>query len=130
MTRFKAFLSLLCCCLVLSGPLASAQNAIRVEPPKGGLGWLTRPYRAPTVPDVNLNNSERLERLIRSGNLYLSAQDVIALALENNLDIEIQRYGPLMTREVTQRAEAGGLLRSVGVGVIQGPQSVSLTGET
>lgn len=128
MTRFKAFLSLLCCCLVLSGPLASAQNAIRVEPPKGGLGWLTRPYRAPTVPDVNLNNSERLERLIRSGNLYLSAQDVIALALENNLDIEIQRYGPLMTREVTQRAEAGGLLRSVGVGVIQGPQSVDLTG--
>jgi len=128
MTRLKAFLSVLCSFLLLFGSTASAQNAIRVDPPKGGLGWLTRPYQTPTVPDVNLNNSDRLEKLVRAGNLYLSAQDVIALALENNLDIEIQRYGPLMTRQVTKRAEAGGLLRSVGVGVIQGPQSVSLTG--
>lgn len=92
------------------------------------MAWLTRPYRVPKVPDININNSDRLEKLIRGGNLYLSAQDVIALALENNLDIEIQRYGPLMTREVTLRAKGGGLLRSVGVGVIQGPSSVSLTG--
>jgi len=128
MRRFKAPLCLLCTSLVLFGSTASAQSTIRVEPPEGGLGWLTRPYRAPTVPDINLNNSERLERLIRGGNLYLSAQDVIALALENNLDIEIQRYGPLLTKEVTKRAQAGGALRSVGVGVIAGPQSVSLTG--
>jgi outer membrane protein TolC len=60
--------------------------------------------------------------------LYLTAQDVIALALENNLDIEIQRYGPLLTREVTQRAQGGGPLRSVGVSVAAGPQSVSLNG--
>ncbi len=65
---------------------------------------------------------------MRAGNLYLSAQDVIALALENNLDIEIQRYGPLLTREVTLRAQGGGLLRSVGAPVAAGPQSVSLTG--
>ncbi|MBV8070342.1 MAG: TolC family protein, partial [Acidobacteriaceae bacterium] len=128
MKRSKTFLSITCSLLVLFGPAASAQNAIQVVPPKGTLGWLTRPYQAPTVPDININNSDRLEKLIRGGNLYLSAQDVIALALENNLDIEIQRYGPLMTKEVTKRAQAGGLLRSVGVGVIQGPQSVSLTG--
>jgi outer membrane protein TolC len=149
MTRFKVFLSSLCSLLVLFGPMASAQstqsgqpaqsaqsaqstqstqNEIRVEPPQGGMAWLTRPYRVPKVPDININNSDRLEKLIRGGNLYLSAQDVIALALENNLDIEIQRYGPLMTREVTLRAKGGGLLRSVGVGVIQGPSSVSLTG--
>jgi outer membrane protein TolC len=92
------------------------------------LGWLTRPYQRPTVPDVDLNNSDRLERLVRAGNLYLSAQDCIALALENNLDIEIQRYGPILYRQVTKRAQGGGLLRSVGVGVAQGAQSVSLTG--
>jgi outer membrane protein len=69
-----------------------------------------------------------LEALVRAGNLYLSAQDVIALALENNLDIEIQRYGPLLAREVTKRAKGGGILRNVGVGVAAGPQSVSLTG--
>ncbi len=73
-------------------------------------------------------NSDRIEALVRGGNLYLSSQDVIALALENNLDIEIQRYGPLLAREVTKRAQAGGLLRSVGVPVAAGPQSVSTAG--
>jgi outer membrane protein len=53
---------------------------------------------------------------------------VIALALENNLDIEIQRYTPLLQREVTLRAQGGGGLRNVGVPVAAGPQSVSLTG--
>ncbi len=65
---------------------------------------------------------------MRAGNLYLSAQDVMALALENNLDIEIQRYGPLLTKEVSLRAQGGGLLRDVGVSVAQGPTSVSTTG--
>ena len=67
---------------------------------------------------------------MHAGNLYLSAQDAIALAVENNLDIEVQRYGPLLAQEVLRRARAGGALRSVGVGVTPGPQSVSLTGVT
>jgi outer membrane protein len=107
---------------------AAAQNAIRVTPPHGALSWLTRDYRQWDVPPINLQNSERLESLIRAGNLYLSARDVIALALENNLDIEIQRYGPILTRQVTKRTLGGGGLRSVGAAVAQGPQSVSLTG--
>src|SRR5437763_12732220 len=127
MRRFQAPLSFLCAWLLMAGS-SFAQNAIRIEPPKGGLGWLTRPYQQRTVPPINLTNSDRLEALVRAGNLYLSAQDVIALALENNLDIEIQRYGPLLAREVTKRAKGGGILRSVGVGVAAGPQSVSLTG--
>ncbi len=105
-----------------------AQTAVRVDPPKGGLGWLTRPYQQRYVPPINLTNSNRLESLIRAGNLYLSAQDVIALALENNLDIEIQRYGPLLNKAVTLRAESGAPLRSVGVAVAAGPTSVSTTG--
>ena len=35
-----------------------------------------------------------MEALLRAGRLYLSLQDAVALALENNLDIELQRYGP------------------------------------
>src|SRR5947209_2225832 len=127
MKSIKASLALLCSSLLCIAP-ASAQNAIRIDPAQGGLGWLTRPYQRRIVPPINLTNSDRLESLVRAGNLYLTAQDVIALALENNLDIEIQRYGPLLTREVTRRARGGGALRSVGVGVAQGPQSVSLTG--
>ena len=33
-----------------------------------------------------------------------------ALALENNIDIEVQRYAPLLAREVLHRAEGGGAL--------------------
>ena len=108
---------------------ASAQSEISVQPPApGGGGWLTRPYRTRSVPEIRLSNSPRLNELIRAGNLYLTAQDVVALAIENNIDVEVQRYGPLLNQEVLRRAEGGGALRSVGLGVAAGPQSVSLQG--
>ena len=103
--------------------------AIRVEPAGASfLSPITRPYRQRYVPPASLRNSGRLESLIRSGNLYLTAQDAIALAIENNIDIEIQRYGPLLGREVIRRASGGGALRNVGLGIFAGPQSVSLAG--
>src|SRR5580692_4321775 len=117
---------------ILIGGLAAgsmnAQTSVRIDPPKGGFGWLTRPYQARQIPPINLANSSRFDALIRAGNLYVSAQDVVALALENNIDIEVQRYGPLLAEEVLRRAKGGGALRSVGLGVVQGPQSVSLSG--
>src|SRR5580658_10848421 len=64
----------------------------------------------------------------RAGHLYLSAHDVVALAIENNIDVEIQRYGPLLAQQVLLRAQAGGALRDVGLAVASGPQSVSLQG--
>ena len=115
--------------LLLAGS-AAAENAVRIDPAQGSFTRLTRPFRARSVPPVNLANSPRLESLLRAGNLYLSAQDAVALAVENNLDIEVQRYGPLLAQEVLRRARAGGALRSVGVGVAAGPASVSLTGVT
>jgi hypothetical protein len=60
----------------------------------GGLAGITSPYRARAVPPAELANSARIDALMRAGRLYLSLQDAIALALENNLDIEPQRYGP------------------------------------
>ncbi len=107
---------------------AAAEDAIRIDPAQGRLNWLTRNYRQRTVPAIDLNNSPRLDSLIRAGNLYLTAADVVALAIENNLDVEVQRYGPLMAQEVLRRAQSGNALRSVGLGVAQGPQSVSLQG--
>src|ERR1700722_13167515 len=115
--------------LLLAGS-AAAENAVRIDPAQGPLLRFTRPFRARPVPSVNLSNTQRLESLIHAGNLYLSAQDAVALAVDNNLDIEVQRYGPLLAQEVLRRARAGGALRSVGVGVAAGPSSVSLTGVT
>src|SRR4029077_11759449 len=105
-----------------------AQDEIRVEPATGPLGWLINPYRPRSVPPIRVTNSPRLDSLIRAGNLYLTAQDVVALAIENNIDVEVQRYGPLLAQEVLRRAKAGGALRSVRAGVAAGPQSVSLQG--
>jgi hypothetical protein len=66
--------------------------------------------------------------LVRAGNLYLSVQDVIALVLENNLDIAVQRYSPFLSREVLRRAESGNILRGVDTPIVAGPTSVSTAG--
>jgi len=122
--------SCLICLFLLAGVSAPAQSEISVQPAQGGLGWLTHPYQTRYVPPIRLNNSNRLSSLIRAGNLYLSSQDVVALAIENNIDVEVQRYAPLLAEEVLKRAKAGGVLRTVGLGVAPGPQSVSLQGVT
>ncbi len=94
------------------------------------VGPILRPFhwQRRIVSPATLSNTPRLESLIRAGNLYLSAQDVIALALENNVDIAIQRYGPYLAREVLRRAQGGGFLRDIGQPVTPGPASVSLEG--
>lgn len=114
---------------VLCATLAFAQPEIRIDPaPASRFSWLTRPYQARSVPPINLTNTSRIGALVSNGNLYLTARDVVDLALENNIDIEVQRYGPLLAREVLRRAQGGGALRSVGLGVASGPTSVSLSG--
>jgi outer membrane protein TolC len=113
----------------LAATPAAAQSSIRIEEaPATKFNWLVKNYRPRSVPPINLANTSRIDSLVRAGNLYLTAQDVVALVLENNIDIEVQRYGPLLAREVLRRAQGGGLLRSVGQGVAAGPTSVSLAG--
>ena len=67
-----------------------------VEKPHGPL--LIRSYRPASTSPINLTNSDHLHSLIRAGHLYLTVQDAIALAIENNLDLEVDRYGPLGAR--------------------------------
>ena len=45
---------------------------------------------------------------MRAGTLYLTVQDAIALALENNIDLDVSRYNPLAASWQVERAEAGG----------------------
>ena len=79
-----------------SAPAQSPEVTIQEPQPVRFLGPVLKPFHLQRriVSPVNLTNSPRLESLVRGGNLYLSVQDVIALVLENNLDIAIQRYGP------------------------------------
>jgi len=96
-------------------PFAMAEQKIDyVQDPQGGaFSRLSHPYTAKQVAPVDLANSSRFESLLRAGNIYLSLQDAIALALENNLDIQIQRYGRPESQANLLRAQAGGLLRGV-----------------
>jgi outer membrane protein TolC len=96
------------------------------------LGWQkwTKTYRPTDVPPINLTNSNRMEMLIKGGNLYLSVQDAIALALENNIDIEVQRYGALVQDANILRARAGGALRGSTPAVTAGPTGAVATNAT
>lgn len=85
--------------------------------------WLTKNYKEKQIAPVKMQNSLRLDSLIRAGKIYLSLQDAISLALENNLDIEIQRYGPELAKYDILRAEAGGAIRGVQQNVTQGATS-------
>ena len=117
------------CVFFLLAAQVGAQTEVRVDaPPDNRLSWLLRPYQTRSVPPVVLANTPRLESLMKAGNLYLTAEDVVALAIENNIDVEVQRYAPLLAQEVLRRAQAGGALRNVGLAVAAGPQSVSLQG--
>src|SRR6185369_1583819 len=91
--------------------------------PGGPFSRLIKPFHLEKrqVAPAKLTNTQRLESLVRGGNLYLSVQDVIALVLENNLDIAVQRYSPFLAREVVRRAEGGGFLRQVDTPVAAGP---------
>ena len=118
---------------LLAAVAAVAQTPeVSIETPKPPryIGPILKPFHLEKrrVSPAKLENSPRLEALVRAGNLYLTAPDVIALALENNLDIAIQRYAPFLAREVLRRAEAGNILRSVDTPVLEGPQSVSTAG--
>jgi outer membrane protein TolC len=108
-----------------------SEVSITTPAPAHMYGRLLRPFHLEKrfVAPAKLLNSPRLDALIRGGNLYLTAQDCIALALENNLDIAIQRYGPFLAREDLRRTQAGQLLRQdIALPIVAGPISVSPIG--
>ncbi|MCL2660367.1 MAG: TolC family protein [Acidobacteriaceae bacterium] len=77
-------------------------------------------YRGKVVPPPNLSNSVRLDSLVRDGKLYLSLQNAIDLALENNLDLVIARYNLPIAQMDVLRTKAGASARGVNTGIVSG----------
>ena len=69
---------------------------------------LLKPYYPISIAPPELTNSSRLDQLIHDGKLQLSLQDAIELALENNLDIAVQRYYPWVADAGILKTKAGG----------------------
>jgi outer membrane protein len=128
--RFRSFLAAALTIPAINAFAQAPEVSIQEPPPKPFIGHLISPFHVEKriIPPVKLANSPRLESLVRGGNLYLSVQDVIALVLENNLDIAVQRYTPFLSREVQRRAESGQYLRDVSTPIAAGPTSVSIAG--
>jgi hypothetical protein len=76
------------------------------------------PYMPSTVPELNLQNSQRLFDLIRDGKLQISLRDAIALALENNLTLAAFRYNFPIAQADLQRTKAGGNANGVNTAVV------------
>src|SRR4029077_9284789 len=74
---------------------------------------LIAPYKPISVEPVGLANSPRIDQMIQEGKLNLSLQDAVELALQNNLDIVVQRYNPWFADTSILKAEAGGFGQGV-----------------
>ncbi|HEX3744144.1 MAG TPA: TolC family protein [Bryobacteraceae bacterium] len=118
---FAVFLS-----AVTAVPMFGQGSSLQMENGHGWIYRLTHNYRVRDVHAVNFGDSSRIDALMRAGNIYLSLRDAIALALENNLDIESSRYAPQLALADLQRAAAGQLLRNVSTNISSGPSSASL----
>jgi outer membrane protein len=107
---FTAFVAWLC----LISQLSAQGPQQYVQRPQTRIFW--RPYIGPAIAPVRLSNSSRLYSLIREGKLYLTVQDAIAVAIENSLDLEVDRYGPVSAEWNLERLQAGGALQGVPAG--------------
>src|SRR6266403_395503 len=66
------------------------------------------PYAPIKIGEPGLINSPRVDQLIHDGKLELSLQEAVELALENNMDIVVQRYNPWFADTGILRAKSGG----------------------
>ena len=132
MKQIQPFIAVLCVWLMAT-PVTQAQN----QPPQAqqrqedttprldteNPHWYSRftnAYMPRIVPPVNVSNSNRLDSLLRGGNLYLSLHDTIALALENNLDIEVERYEFDYANADLLRAKSGASVQGIPTAVTSG----------
>src|SRR5277367_2045370 len=87
--------------------------------PRSAFPLILQPYKAQDLPQPNLANSPRVDSLMRDGKIYLSIDDAVALALENNLDIDIARYNLNIADTDYLRAKSGANILGTNAGIVQ-----------
>ena len=115
-------------------PSASAQSAAPTTPqpaqpqplllrdysiPRSPFPRVLQPYTPQELAQPNLANSPRIDSLMRDGKIFLSIDDAVALALENNLDLDIARYNLNIAEADLLRAKSGASILGVNTGVVQ-----------
>src|ERR1017187_6995901 len=87
--------------------------------PRSAFPNLLQPYTPQELAPPNLGNSPRIDSLMRDGKIYLSIDDAVALALENNLDLDIARYNLNIAEADLLRAKSGASILGVNTGIVQ-----------
>jgi outer membrane protein len=77
-------------------------------------------YTPTPVPPPRLRNSPLIDTLYRDGKIYLSLDDAIMLALQNNFDIAIARYNLDIADTDLLRARSGLSFLGVSNGLVAG----------
>src|SRR6202451_1935641 len=105
-----------------SAPQPAQPQAIHLmdySKPRSAFPHVLQAYRPQDLPQPNLANSPRVDSLMRDGKIYLSIDDAVALALENNLDIDIARYNLNIADTDYLRAKSGANILGVNAGIVQ-----------
>jgi len=119
----------------LSQDLPSAPQAVtRSSQPidfrsRGPVGWFFTPYTSPVVRPSTDQNSDLVSKLLHDGKLALTLRDAIDLALQNNYDVELQRYDRSFAMTDILRARGGGVLRGVPTSIGELPSGEGGPGE-
>jgi len=87
--------------------------------PRAAFPHVLQPYMPQELPQPTLSNSPRIDSLMRDGKIYLSIDDAVALALENNLDLDIARYNLNIAEADLLRAKSGASILGVNTGIVQ-----------
>ncbi len=102
-----------------SAPTARGYVTRDYSKPRPQFPTLIAPYEPEHIPPPNLANTSRMEQLLHDGNILLSLNDAVALALENNLDLVLARYNLNIADTDILRAEAGSNILGVNTGIVQ-----------
>jgi outer membrane protein len=103
-------------------PVPAQPQAVHLQDyskPRPAFPHFLQPYKAQQVAQPNLGNSPRIDSIMRDGKIYLSIDDAVALALENNLDIDIARYNLNIADTDYLRAKSGANILGVNAGIVQ-----------
>ena len=103
-------------------PVPAQPQAVHLQDyskPRSAFPHFLQPYKAQEVAQPNLGNSPRVDSLMHDGKIYLSIDDAVALALENNLDLDIARYNLNIAQADLLRAKSGASILGINTGIVQ-----------
>src|SRR6266446_3647705 len=105
-----------------AAPAPAQPQAVHLQDyskPRPAFPHILQPYLPQQLAQPNLANSPRIDSLMRDGKIYLSIDDAVALALENNLDLDIARYNLNIADTDYLRAKSGANILGINTGIVQ-----------